>query len=107
MSDYKYGKSYERKQWDETGTRFRTNGISVQMEVEVPLSAKGHEAHDFINMMQQISAGMLEPAVTLRTLVVGQENSSHVTTEEYLVISGWQPHLSPTDIQIAATLQYH
>lgn len=107
MSEYKYGKSYERKNWDERGTRFRTNGTSFQMEVEVPLSAKEHEAHDFVNAMQQIIAGLIEPVVTLRTIVVGFEDNPHTVNEEYLVISGWKPHLNREDQQIATSLQYH
>jgi hypothetical protein len=102
MSDFTYGKAYSRRQWDGKGTRFRTDGTLVQMEVQFPLNVKERPAQELADVISDKASFLIDATSTIETISVAGQND-----ETYLVISGWIQGINRHEQDLAAELEYH
>ena len=103
MIEFKYGKAYSRRQWDGSGTRFRTDGTTVEIEVFFPLAVKDVDAIDLIETMKDKTDILIDSRARIVDLAFGEDEPD----EQYLLISGWTASLNTYEREIASTLEFH
>lgn len=102
MSVFKYGKAYSLPQWDGKGTRFRTDGTVLQMEVQFPLNVQDRPAHELAEVIADKASMLIDATSRIETISVADQND-----ETYLVISGWIQGINRGAQETAAELTYH
>lgn len=102
MSEFKYAKSYSRAQYDGTGTRFRTDGETIQMEVFYPLTVKDADPVELAKLIKEKSESVTDPTTNIVRLVFADEPD-----ETYLVVSGWIEPQSVYERSIPTLLTFH
>jgi hypothetical protein len=102
MTEYKYGKAYARKQFDGSGTRFRTDGTKVEIEIFFPLNAKDVDTNDLIFLMRDKAWHLTDCRTSIVDLVHG-----NAPDEQYLVVSGWTAKLNTYERELASALTFH
>lgn len=102
MTEFKYAKSYSRKQYDGCGTRFRTDGTVFQMEVFHPLTVKETDPVVLVNEIKSKSDSLIDPLTSTVHLVHGD-----APDETFLVVSGWTETMSVYERSIPTLLTFH